>query len=266
VEELKKQEAQRLAEEEQTALPIEDVAGVIYDLRSAETGTALDLDELEMALDNVERRLQKGKPIDWPTDRIWLPNISTASVPALMKLLGSGEGIAAMRRRIEELRQQEAERAASEEQEAQRIAEEEQTAAREAEERQKRYEAMRAEQSVKLELTPDESGATGAGMKEEIQQIPAETEQGRALESAKAQAQAVEELKREGKITPDDERYWSTPIKGQPKDPIPDAKDTNGVQVREGDVIEFGGVLYCILGRTPHRKRIWRGAARSVGR
>jgi hypothetical protein len=243
VDELKKQEAQRLAEEEQTALPIEDVAGVIYDLRSAETGTALDLDELEMALDNVERRLQKGKPIDWPTDRIWLPNISTASVPALMKLLGSGEGIAAMRRRIEELRQQEAERAASEEQEAQRIAEEEQTAAREAEERQKRYEAMRAEQSVKLELTPDESGATGAGMKEEIQQIPAETEQGRALESAKAQAQAVEELKREGKITPDDERYWSTPIKGQPKDPIPDAKDTNGVQVREGDVIEFGGVL-----------------------
>jgi hypothetical protein len=172
VEELKKQEAQRLAEEGQTALPIEDVAGVIYDLRSAETGTALDLDELEMALDNVERRLQKGKPIDWPTDRIWLPNISTASVPALMKLLGSGEGIAAMRRRIEELRQQEAERAAAEEQEAQRIAEEEQTAAREAEERQKRYEAMRAEQSVKLELTPDESGATGAGMKEEIQQTP----------------------------------------------------------------------------------------------
>jgi hypothetical protein len=88
-----------------------------------------------------------------------------------MKLLGSGEGIAAMRRRIEALRQQEAERAAAEEQEAQRIAEEEQTAAREAEERQKRYEAMRAEQSVKLELTPDESGATGAGMKEEIQQI-----------------------------------------------------------------------------------------------
>jgi hypothetical protein len=172
VEELKKQEAQRLAEEGQTALPIEDVAGVIYDLRSAETGTALDLDELEMALDNVERRLQKGKPIDWPTDRIWLPNISTASVPALMKLLGSGEGIAAMRRRIEELRQQEAERAAAEEQEAQRLAEEEQTVAREAEERQKRYEAMRAEQSVKLELTPDESGATGAGMKEEIQQTP----------------------------------------------------------------------------------------------
>jgi hypothetical protein len=34
--------------------------------------------------------------------------------------------------------------------------------------------------SVKLNLTPDESGATGAGMKEEIQQTPAETEQEKA--------------------------------------------------------------------------------------
>ena len=72
----------------------------------------------------------------------------------------------------ETLRQQEAERAAAEQQETLRQQEVEQTAAREAEERRKRYEAMRAEQSVKLDLTPDESGATGAGMKEEIQQTP----------------------------------------------------------------------------------------------
>jgi hypothetical protein len=98
--------------------------------------------------------------------------------------------------------------------------------------------------SVKLGLTPEESSATGAGMKEENKQTPRDTsKQGEALEAAKAQARAVEKMKREGKITSDDERYWSTPLKGQPKDPIPDVKDANGVQVKEGDVIEFGGVL-----------------------
>ena len=98
-----------------------------------------------------------------------------ATVDELKKqqALYEAETLARERQAAEEtLRQQEAERVAAEEQEAQRLAEEEQTAAREAEERQKRYEAMRAEQSVKLELTPDESGATGAGMKEEIQQTP----------------------------------------------------------------------------------------------
>ena len=96
-------------QDEQVEAPIVPegaVAAVIYDLRSAETGAALDLDEIEMALDNAERRLQKGKPIDWAVDRTWLPNISTASVSALKALLGSIEGIAAMRRRIEELKRQ----------------------------------------------------------------------------------------------------------------------------------------------------------------
>jgi hypothetical protein len=101
-----------------------------------------------------------------------------ANAPATVKALEEAQALyeaqtlARERQAAEEtLRQQEAERAAAEEQEAQRLAEEEQTAAREAEERRKRYEAMRAEQSVKLELTPDESGATGAGMKEEIQPV-----------------------------------------------------------------------------------------------
>ena len=64
-----------------------------------------------------------------------------------------------------------------------------------------------------------------------------------AIKAAKKQAQEIEKLKREGKIKPEDESYWSTPVEGQPKDPIPDVKDTNGIQINEGDVVEFSGVL-----------------------
>lgn len=64
-----------------------------------------------------------------------------------------------------------------------------------------------------------------------------------AIEAAKKQAQEIERLKRAGKIKPEDEGYWSTPVEGQPKDPIPDVKDTNGVLIKEGDIVEFSGVL-----------------------
>lgn len=36
---------------------------------------------------------------------------------------------------------------------------------------------------------------------------------------------------------------WITPIKGEPKGKIPNVKDVNGIQVKEGDVIEFDGLL-----------------------
>lgn len=43
--------------------------------------------------------------------------------------------------------------------------------------------------------------------------------------------------------SPDDPNYWATPIKGEPKSKMPNVKDTNGIQPKEGDVIEFPGVL-----------------------
>lgn len=62
-------------------------------------------------------------------------------------------------------------------------------------------------------------------------------------ELAQKQAQSIEKLKKEGKITPKDENYWSTPIKGEPKAPIPNVKDTNGLTPMEGDKIEFDSIL-----------------------
>jgi hypothetical protein len=64
-----------------------------------------------------------------------------------------------------------------------------------------------------------------------------------AIKLAQQTAKKTEALKKQGKITPKDDGYWSTPIKGQPKDPIPNIKDVNGVQVKEGDVIEVEGLL-----------------------
>ncbi len=64
-----------------------------------------------------------------------------------------------------------------------------------------------------------------------------------AIKQAQQIAKKTEALKKQGKITPNDEGYWTTPVKGQPKDPIPNVKDVNGVQVKEGDVIEVEGLL-----------------------
>jgi len=61
--------------------------------------------------------------------------------------------------------------------------------------------------------------------------------------SARKKSQEIEKLKSEGKITPTDENYWSVPIKGEPKAPVPKQLDSNGVQVKEGDTIEFGALL-----------------------
>ena len=63
------------------------------------------------------------------------------------------------------------------------------------------------------------------------------------IQEAKKKAQEIELLKKAGKIKPDDKNYWSTPIEGQPKAPMPDIKDVNGIVPKEGDKIEFDGIL-----------------------
>lgn len=64
-----------------------------------------------------------------------------------------------------------------------------------------------------------------------------------AVKQAQAIAQKTETLKKQGKITPKDDGYWSTPIKGEPKAKIPDVKDVNGVAPKEGDTIKFSSLL-----------------------
>jgi hypothetical protein len=64
-----------------------------------------------------------------------------------------------------------------------------------------------------------------------------------SVKAAKKQAAETEKLKKAGKIKPNDQGYWTTPVKGQPKQPIPKIKDTSGRIVKEGDVIEFDGAL-----------------------
>jgi hypothetical protein len=57
----------------------------------------------------------------------------------------------------------------------------------------------------------------------------------------KSEVPAVTPTKRV--YSPDDPNYWATPIKGEPKGKMPNVKDTNGLQPKEGDVIEFPSVL-----------------------
>lgn len=76
-------------------------AALIYDLRSPETGNALDLDDIEMALDNADRAASRGREIDWSRDTTWLPNLPTASVGVAKDLLSTPEGRQAVRKIVE---------------------------------------------------------------------------------------------------------------------------------------------------------------------
>lgn len=74
---------------------------VVYELTSPNAGKALDLDEIEMAVDNIERGLQKGNKVDWAREGTLLPNIGTAEVGALKGLVATQEGRDALRAAIE---------------------------------------------------------------------------------------------------------------------------------------------------------------------
>lgn len=80
-------------------------------------------------------------------------------------------------------------------------------------------------------------GAVGKNVKDNLDPLEA------LKAEARTKAQQTEALKKQGKIKPTDENYWSTPVEGQPKAPIPEVRDTNGVIVKEGDVIEAPGSL-----------------------
>ena len=60
---------------------------------------------------------------------------------------------------------------------------------------------------------------------------------------ARKQSVATEKLKADNKISPDDTNYWATPIEGEPKTQIPTQTDSNGIQIEDGDVIEFSAQL-----------------------
>ena len=84
----------------------QDAALVVYELTSPEIGEALDLDEIEMALDNVDRQESRGRSMDWARDTFWLPNLSTSVVAQAKNLLSSPAGRDAIRQRIAEKRAQ----------------------------------------------------------------------------------------------------------------------------------------------------------------
>lgn len=65
------------------------------------------------------------------------------------------------------------------------------------------------------------------------------------IETGKAGYGASDEYKQIGvpRLPKDHPHYWATPIEGEPKGKMPNVKDTNGIQPKEGDVIEFGGLL-----------------------
>jgi hypothetical protein len=100
-------------------------------------------------------------------------------------------------------------------------------------------------------LMQDDAGGYRGGSSAS-ERIAAKAQVGKTdpVKQAKATAQKTEALKKQGKITPKDDGYWSTPIKGEPKAKIPDVKDINGVTPKEGDTIKFSSLLGDSNGKT----------------
>jgi len=67
--------------------------GIVHDLTSPEIGDPMDIDDVELALENIKRKLDKGQSIDWSRESILSPNIGYQGFHWLKEFTKTPEGV-----------------------------------------------------------------------------------------------------------------------------------------------------------------------------